>query len=73
MVFSVAQFRGKSEPTALAAGLEVGRCDLQTVWPMLMFLIDSALKMDSFSFGLPLRDPRLAPSAHNFSSSMRTR
>ena len=23
-----------SEPTALAAGLEVGRFDLQTVWPM---------------------------------------
>ena len=38
-----------SEPTALAAGLEVGRFDLQTVWPMLMFLIDFALKLACFS------------------------
>jgi hypothetical protein len=37
-VISIAQFGGKSEPTALAAGLEVGRFDLQTVSPMLMFL-----------------------------------
>ena len=37
-VISIALFGGKSEPTALAAGLEVERFDLQTVSPMLMFL-----------------------------------
>ena len=36
-VISDAQFKVKSEPTALAAGLEVGRFDLQTARPIPMF------------------------------------
>ena len=38
----------ESEPTALAAGLEVGRFDLQTVWPMLMFLGSLCTKIGLF-------------------------
>ena len=51
------QHEGKGEPTALAAGLEVGRFDLQSVWPMPMcrlnqFLIDfERIKLDCFSCG----------------------